>query len=337
MGIEDLVYLGATAAGFSAAAGLLAWVFYSRFFIRVPPNRALVIYGGPKRPETGSAPHVPPLAEIRRPRIVVGGRAFVAPWNRSVAYLSLSPVDIDLTVRSLHSREGGGSSGWAVDLALQAKVPADPGLLAAAAENLLGKDEESVRTVLRQAAEGAIPAILARQDPDGAEPDWERLASEIQAAVAADLVTLGLAVHNLAIKQLTRISNGSGSGVSVSSRSPDEPPGRSGGNDSDPYLPGFDLRVSRLERSIGVLGAQVDRIAQEGNPDDGDPVRRASVAAPLGFGRRGSPSATATRRDPVHDSMGSDRRSRSRLSSREGSDGGGSGDGTSLLDVETEG
>ncbi len=333
---EQLILVGATAASLAAGGAVLAWVLYSRFFIRVPPNRALVLYGGSRPAGSGPAPAGGSRAEILPPRIVVGGRAFVAPWNRSAAYLSLSPVEVELTVRSLHSGSGGSASGWSVDLALQAKVPADGGLLAAAAENLLGRGEEEVRTLIRQTAEGAIPAILARLPPDGAEPDWERLGSEIQAAVAADLVPLGLVVQHLAVKQLTRVSGGPGAGPSGPVRWPRE--GAEGASvvGLERTAPEFDARVARLERSVGVLGAQVDRIAQEGRPPPDDPASDPDLTSSLGVGRRRVPGGTA-RPDLQDDSTGDGRPPRTRAPPREGPAFGGRRAPHAPLDVEEVG
>jgi flotillin len=335
--LEELIVLGVTAGSLAAVGSVLAWVFYTRFFIRVPPNRALVLYGGSRSAGTGPTSPDRQQAEIRPPRIVVGGRAFVAPWNRGVAYLSLSPVEVELTVRSLHSREGGDAAGWAVELALQAKVPADGGLLAAAAENLLGRGEEEVRTLLRQTAEGAIPAILARLHPDAAEPDWERLGSEIQAAVAADLVALGLVVQHLSVKQLTRISGGVDRGSSKGARAPHDRTADPTVEGGDRSAPEFDVRVARLERSVGVLGAQVDRIAQEGRSGTDDRTTASPFDPSLGFPRRavlGAPS----RQEPRDDSTGDGRPSRTRAPPpREGPTVEGRRAARAPLDVEEEG
>jgi hypothetical protein len=337
--LEELAVVGAAAASLAATSGVLAWVFYTRFFVRVPPNRALVIYGGSGGSDHAGDPSSRSSAEIRPPRILVGGRAFVAPWNRSTAYLSLSPIEVDLTVRSTHSREGGGTAGWAVELGLQAKVPADGALLAAAAENLLGRGDEEVRTILRQTAEGAIPAILARIDPDGAEPDWEQLGAEIQAAIAADLVPLGLVVQNLAVKQLSRISGARGPGPGSSGGSDGPRTARLEPVDTDPTPPGYDVRVAvaRLERSVGVLGAQVDRIAQEGSPAPRERESDSAFEASLGFGRRGRAAPGPSRPGSSQDSTGDDRPSRSRPTAPDGPAGEGRRTVRPPLNVDEEG
>ncbi len=338
MELEQLAVVGAAAASLAAASGVVAWVLYARFYVRVPPNRALVIYGGARARAPSRDPPGSPVAEIRPPRILVGGRAFLAPWNRSTAYLSLSPIEVDLTVRSLHSREGGGTAGWAVELALQSKVPADGALLAAAAENLLGRSEEEVRTLLRQTAEGAIPAILARVDPDGAEPDWEQLGAEIQAAIAADLVPLGLVVQSLAVKQLSRISGARGAGSALAPGTVGTFSPRPGAEDADPAPPGYDVRVAvaRLERSVGVLGAQVDRIAQ-GAPSPRERETDSAFEASLGLGRRARPSPAPSRPGSSQDSTGDDRPSRARPAVPDGTPGEGRRSIRPPLNVDEEG
>jgi hypothetical protein len=310
---------------------------YSRFFVRSPPNRAVVLYGR-RAPRTRDASRAPSeVAEVHPPRIVVGGTVFLAPWNRSVGYLSLVPVEVDLTVRSLHSLAANAASGWEAQIGVQAKIPSDPSFLATAAENLLGKDDEGIRAVVRRVVEGAGPAILARYGPADPEPDWEALAAEIQAAVAAELVAVGLIVQNLSVKQLVRLTRGAGAAALTISR-PEMPRSTTAEPEGEaPPSTGIDLRLARLERSVGVLGAQIDRVVQDGALPQGrlapgvraDPSPSTIVEAPAPGSRPG--------RALVHDSMGGDSPPRPRPTSRSGPSGEEKGDSRSLLDTEAEG
>ncbi|HLM70042.1 MAG: SPFH domain-containing protein [Thermoplasmata archaeon] len=337
MALGDLI-LPATIGGIAcAAAAAFSWVVYSRFFVRSPPNRAVVLYGGqgpisrnPLRPQSETA-------EVHPPRIVVGGTVFVAPWNRSVGYLSLVPVEVDLTIRSLHSLAANAASGWEAQIGVQAKIPSDPSFLATATENLLGKDEEGIRTVVRRAVEGAGPAILARHGPSDPEPDWEALAAEIQAAVAAELVAVGLIVQNLSVKQLVRLTRGAGAAALTASR-PEMPRSTTADPEGEaPPSTGIDLRLARLERSVGVLGAQIDRVVQDGALPRGrlaagvrvDPVPSTTGEVSVPGSRPG--------RGSVHDSMGGDSPPRPHPTSRSGPSSEEKGDSRSLLDTEAEG
>jgi hypothetical protein len=230
MGLYDLILPVIESAAGSAALGGALWALSGRFHVSVPPNRALVLFGNHHSSSTPEVRGRPGDVTVRRARIVVGGRALVAPWNRAVGYLSLEPVVADVTVRSMQSLEGTHAAGWEVRIRAAAKIPTEPGLLVSAAENLLGKDEEEVRTIVRQAVEAAVPTVLARLRAGTTEPDWDRLAAEVQACVASDLVGWGLSVRSLSVTELHRIAPPEPLARRMGPTSISEPPplGRSG-------------------------------------------------------------------------------------------------------------
>ncbi|MGB6500449.1 MAG: hypothetical protein WBG19_03475, partial [Thermoplasmata archaeon] len=174
-----------------AGVGAAAWAILERCYVPIPPNRALVLFGRRARAPTEGAGPGAGNALSREPSILIGGGTYVAPWNRATASLSLAPIDVEATVRALHSLEGASAEGWEVALRVQVKIPAEPRALRAAAENLLGLGEEELRTFVRRAVEGAVPPVLARLRVGDGEPDWERLGTEVHAAVAPDLVPTG--------------------------------------------------------------------------------------------------------------------------------------------------
>jgi hypothetical protein len=247
----------ATAAGGAAAV----WIVLERLYVPVPPNQALVLFGRRARPPADGAAFGAGNALAREPRVLIGGGAFVAPWNKATAHLSLAPVDLEATVRALHTLDGGSAEGWEVALQVQVKTPAEPRALRAAAENLLGLSEEEVRAFARRAVEGAVPTVLARIRPADGEPDWERLGSEIQAAVAPDLVTSGLIVRSVAVKELRRI---------LPAGRPERPAegrrraiaGPPSGDVAGRREEG-DLRLARVERGLRVIAADLARLLRD--------------------------------------------------------------------------
>ena len=336
MGLDDLVLplaVGGAVAGVGAA---LAWAAYARFIVRVPPNAAAVLYGrrgGPSREEPRGAAT---SADLRRPRIVVGGRAFIAPWDRGVGYLSLHPVSVDVTVRSLHSLEGSRASGWEARISVQAKIPSDPELLVAAAENLLGKSDEEIRSLIRRTVEAAVPAVLARLRSGEPEPDWEHLAAEVQASVAPDLVTCGLVVRSLSVTELVRIVPGDGAptGGAPKTLAPLAPRGPLEGDPSKG--PSLELRLSRVERSLGIIGGEIVRMVHESLPARSGGFSGSVLDFPLGLERLEAPPPLDSEEVSVHDSIGGERSPRSRPSFTEDGPGEGGGRRRSLLDTERE-
>ncbi len=298
MELIDIAWQIAEAGGFAAAAAGVLWAVYARCSVRVPPNRALVLYGRRAPRPTSDSPLIPSDVTLRRPRIVVGGRVFVVPWDRGVGYLSLAPIAVDVTVRSMHALEGTRASGWEVRVQAQAKVPAEPGFLSVASENLLGKTEEEVRSLIARTLEGAVPAVLARIKPEEGEPDWDRLAAEIQACAAPDLVSMGLAIRTLTVTELHRILPPAPTPVSATPK-PD-PTVERAAEILNSRLSGLDARLARTERSLNLLGEEVLRTTRR-SESESDPQAAASVFdRPLGADGTfaGSGRSTASFHDP---------------------------------------
>ncbi len=328
MGFQDLILPAAELAASISIASAISWLFYTRFYLPVPPNRALVLYG-----HRAASPHTEPGRrvvssdpEVRHPHILVGGGVFVAPWNRGVGHLSLDLVDVDLTIRSMNVVDGGRASGWETRIRVQAKIPTDSALLVVAAENLLEKNEDDLRMVVRRAVEGAVPAVLARWRPEPGEPDWERLAAEIQASVAPDLVQLGMVVRNLFVVELHSIvpSDLTRSALPV-------PPTAVGPGLVDPpalsgRLAAQDSRMSRIERSLAILGAEVER--------QGRTTPASIFDIPLGLSGPDETLGSEIPAEQSYDSMGGDRSPRSRRPPEDGSVGEGAGEPRPLLDTE---
>jgi hypothetical protein len=250
------------------AAGVLAvglygsWRFYRRYYQAVPPNRALVMYGGPRSHSNSSGNQT---VDVRVPRIVVGGGVFVPPWRKGSDMLSLSPVDAE--ARVIVGRPGGDSADapWEVRMAVQVKIPTDAKMLAAAAENLLGRTEPEIRVLVIRTVEAVAPAVVLRELTNDPACSWDRLAAEIQAAVAPELVPLGLEVRSLSVTQLRRLTaqdraDSVGQGNSQMSR---ELLWASG--DLGVRLRGTEVRLERTERSLGLLGAEVMRLGKDGS------------------------------------------------------------------------
>ena len=282
MAFFNVTSLLAEAGGIAAVAGAVAWAVYTRCSVRVPPNRALVLYGRRAPRPASDSPLIPSDVTLRRPRIVVGGRAFVAPWDRGLAYLSLAPVAVDVTVRSMHALEGSRASGWEVRVQAQAKVPAEPGFLSIASENLLGKTDEEVRSLVARALEGAIPAVLARIKADDGEPDWDRLAAEVQACAAPDLVSMGLAVRTLTVTELHRVLPPTPSPTTPPGRPPTGPEGPPATEGLGARLSALDGRLARTERNLRILGEEVARTAPRPEMEADAPSYASVFDRPLG-------------------------------------------------------
>ncbi len=254
--------LPAGAVGSLAVALYASWRFYHRYYQAVPPNRALVLYGGARSHARSSKD---PSVDLRVPRIVVGGGVFVPPWRNGSDSLSLSPLDAE--ARVLVSAPGAepNEAPWEVHLTVQVKIPAEPRMLSTAAENLLGRSEAEIRVLVIRTVEAIAPAVVLRELAKGQGSSWDRLAAEIQATVAPELVAVGLEVRTLSVTQFRRLlpqERAEGSALATPHVSRDL---LWASGDLGVRLRGVEVRLDRTERSLGLLGAEVMRLGRDGS------------------------------------------------------------------------
>jgi hypothetical protein len=323
--VQDLILTATEIALSGSIAVLFSWLVYTRFYLPVPPNRALVLFGH-RAADARAEPGRQSQPEVRAPRIFVGGGVFVAPWNKGVGHLCLQPVDVELVVRATGAVVGGRTSGWETRIRVQAKIPTDSSLLATASENLLGKSEEELRAIVGRAVESVVPSVLARWRPEPGEADWDRLASEIQASVAPDLVQIGMVVRSLFVTELRDLTPGeSARPISAWMAEKRMPSGKDEAA-AAPQITQLNARIALAERNLGIMGAEVERLGRGTWPSVFD--------IPLGYE---GPLPTADSEDTsdlTHDSMGGERSPRSARTALAISDGEGVRVRRPLLDTE---
>jgi SPFH domain/Band 7 family protein len=274
--LNEIFLIGAAVV--AGASLLLAWVLYLKFFVIVPPNQALVIFG--KGATVGSGRRASSHAG---PRIVVGGGAFVPPWGKGHGFLPLHTFDVDAQVRATTPVGPALSRGWDVRIGVQAKIPSDPEGLRTAAENLLGKSEEEIKDLVRRAVEGYVPTVLAKLPEGEADHDWDRIGAEIQSYAATDLVGVGLVIRSLTVKQISPGGLGDSSILLPESRLEFPRAGGSGGMPPSRFH-GLEARLGAVERSLEVLG-----LDPAGDPVGAEPASRVDGAT----GRAGHTSDPA--------------------------------------------
>ncbi len=264
-------------AGGPAAAAIAGWVTYLRLYVPVPPNQAMILYG--RRSERPAAGARHGGDRPRAPRVLIGGGAVLAPWNRAFAYLPLAPIELETTVRAVHSVRGGSAAGWEVGLWIQAKIPSEPEALRAAAENLVGFTPEELKGYVRRTVEASVPVVLSRLGSGDAEPDWEQLGTEIQATVGPELVASGLIVRSVAVRELHRIVPATGAAPPADLRGSElgAAPVPSG------VTPDVALRLDRIERGLATMGRRVERWLRERRPGDDDELNLFDPAATPGW------------------------------------------------------
>jgi hypothetical protein len=152
---------------------------------------------------------------------------------------------------------------WEVRLTTQVKIPNESRMLKTAAENLLGLGEPELRALVVRTVEAIAPAVVQRELSNDPACSWDRLAAEIQAAVAPELVAVGLEVRTLSVTQLRHLSTLERTDAAVQSAPRMSRDLLWASGDLGVRLRGVEVRLDRTERSFGMLGAEVMKLGKD--------------------------------------------------------------------------
>ncbi|MFI4916812.1 MAG: flotillin family protein [Phycisphaerales bacterium JB060] len=164
---------------------LLVIIFFASRIQRCPPNRVLVVWG--QAGKTGR-------------RCYNGGMKFVLPVVQQHAYMSMEPLVIDIPLEgalSLNNIRVNVPSTFTV------RIAPDPVLMAAAAENLLGKPPQGIRELAQDIVLGQLRLVIATLSIEEINKDREKFESLIRDNVTQEINKVGLELINVNIRDIT--------------------------------------------------------------------------------------------------------------------------------------
>ncbi|MFI4883372.1 MAG: flotillin family protein [Phycisphaerales bacterium JB064] len=163
---------------------LVIWFLAARVQ-RCPPNRILVVWGSAGK--TGR-------------RCYNGGIKVVFPVIQQHAYMSVEPLVIDIPLEgalSLNNIRVNVPSTFTV------RIAPDPVLMAAAAENLLGKPPQGIRELAQDIILGQLRLVIATLSIEEINKDREKFESQIRETVTNEINKVGLELINVNIRDIT--------------------------------------------------------------------------------------------------------------------------------------
>jgi flotillin len=200
-----------------------------RFIRKVPPNRALLVYGVRTRtkvtvvrrirrlkPPEDVPPDTPPERlhideqewefETKTEEIVVnykmvkGGMTIVLPFVHEVNELDLGLITLDVAVHNVLS---SNAVPITVDGIAQIKIGSDDTSIATAAEQLLDKSPEEIQYVAIQTLQGHLRAIIGLMTVEEVYKDREAFAQMVLEVAVDDLAGMGLQIVSFTIKEIS--------------------------------------------------------------------------------------------------------------------------------------
>jgi flotillin len=206
---------------------LMAMARVLRFIRKVPPNRALLVYGVRTRTKVTVVRRVKklktgldePLPPVDRPesngqewevqteteqitvnyKMVKGGMTIVLPFVHEVKELDLSLITLDVAVHNVLS---SNAVPITVDGIAQIKIGSDDTSIATAAEQLLDKTSEEIQYVAIQTLQGHLRAIIGLMTVEEVYKDREAFAQRVLEVAVDDLAGMGLQIVSFAIKEI---------------------------------------------------------------------------------------------------------------------------------------
>ncbi len=207
---------------------LMALARVLRFIRKVPPNRALLVYGvrtrtkvtvvrRVKKLKAGWDESAPPSEhpqiseqewEVQTEteqitvnyKMVKGGMTIVLPFVHEVKELDLSLITLDVAVHNVLS---SNAVPITVDGIAQIKIGSDDTSIATAAEQLLDKTSEEIQYVAIQTLQGHLRAIIGLMTVEEVYKDREAFAQRVLEVAVDDLAGMGLQIVSFAIKEIS--------------------------------------------------------------------------------------------------------------------------------------
>ena len=159
--------------------------FFSRYQ-KCPSDRILVVYGKTAMGQSSICLH--------------GGATFVWPVIQAFEYLDLTPMQIHIPLDDALSKE---KIKVDVNSSFTVGISTDPGVMANAAERLLGQPLSSIESLASEIIFGQMRAVIAKMDIESFISDRDQFIQKITKGVEGELQKVGLKLMNVNIMNIT--------------------------------------------------------------------------------------------------------------------------------------
>ncbi|MDB4711059.1 flotillin family protein [Verrucomicrobiales bacterium] len=163
-----------------------AVIFFFSRYQKCPSDRILVIYGKTARGRSSICLH--------------GGAAFIWPVIQAFEYMDLTPIAIDCPLQGALDKEGNRVN---TPSTFTVGISTDPGVMANAAERLLGQPLSSIEALASQIIFSQMRLAIGELDTEALNSDRDLLIGKVAQYVDGALAKFGLKLINVNIKDIT--------------------------------------------------------------------------------------------------------------------------------------
>lgn len=182
-----------TCAVVLVAFSLIVWIC-SRYK-KCPSDKIMVKYGKVGHNKDGTE---------RSAKCIHGGATFVIPVFQSYEFLDLTPISIQVDLKSALSRQNIRID---VPSRFTVGISTEPGIMQNAAERLLGLQLSEIQELARDIIFGQMRLIIATMDIEELNTDRDKFLAAVSSNVETELKKIGLRLINV---NVTDISDESG-------------------------------------------------------------------------------------------------------------------------------
>ncbi len=174
---------------FGAMMALL--VIYAARYKKVPPDKAMVVYGRKMKAGTRMGYQV-----------ISGGGKFILPIIESYEFLPLDVRTLDVNVDDIVTDVKTSGAKINIKSVTQIKVSSEPEALRTAAEHLLHKTNHEIDEIAMKTLEGHVRGVCATMTIEAINSDRDLISQKIQNMATADLKNMGIDIRSFVVKEI---------------------------------------------------------------------------------------------------------------------------------------
>jgi len=158
---------------------------------KCPSDKILVIFGKTGKDASGAT---------KSSKCIHGGAAFVWPVIQDYMYLDLTPITIDIPLKSALSKQNIRIN---VPSTFTVGISTDEDTMTNAAERLLGLTHDRIRILAQDIIFGQLRVVIATMDIEEINADRDKFLANVMSNVEAELKKIGLKLINVNVTDIT--------------------------------------------------------------------------------------------------------------------------------------
>ncbi|NOQ53571.1 MAG: hypothetical protein GQ558_03075, partial [Thermoplasmata archaeon] len=166
-------------------------IIYAARYKKVPPDKAMVVYGRKMKPGTRIGYQV-----------ISGGGKFILPIIEAYEFLPLDVRTLDIHVDDIVTDVVRSGAKINIKSVTQVKISSETESLKVAAEHLLHKSNAEIDEIALKTLEGHVRGVCATMTIEAINSDRDTISGKIQTMATSDLKNMGIDIRSFVIKEI---------------------------------------------------------------------------------------------------------------------------------------